>query len=151
MQRLETLPLSEAARAVGKSKTTVWKRWKKKDIQGFKNSEGEIQIYIASLCQVYKMLPSYLENHETVNVEKETIVNSKVNANSTVIPQHINDLIDALNDRIKDYEKREEEWNKQLERRDEHLSNLTSQLDNAHSRLLTYQSPKKQGWWKLWK
>lgn len=153
MKRLETLPLAEAAKAVGKSKTTIWKRWKKEDIQGFKDGNEEVQIYIASLCQVYKMLPGYLKKHETGNVEKETVVNDKVNSHSmghmSTLPNHVNDLIEALNARIKDFEKREEEWNKQLERRDEHLKSLTTQLNNAHSRLLTFQPQSKGKRWKL--
>ena len=153
MKRLETLPLAEAAKAVGKSKTTIWKRWKKEDIQGFKDNNGAVQIYIASLCQLYKMLPDYLKKHETGNVEKETVVNGQVNNRSTGqmnnLPSHVNDLIEALNARIKDFEKREEEWNKQLERRHEHLKSLTTQLNNAHNRLLTFQGHSNGKWWKI--
>ena len=44
MKRLETLSLAEAAKTVGKSKPTIWKRWKKEDIQGFKDNNGAVQI-----------------------------------------------------------------------------------------------------------
>ncbi len=100
------------------------------------------------------MLPDYLKKHETGTVEKETVVTVQVNSHSmgqiNNLSKPVNDLIEALNACIKDFEKREEEWNKQLERRDEHLKSLTTQLNNAHNRLLTSQGHSNGKWWKIY-
>lgn len=143
---METLSLKQAADAVGKTKPTILKKLQKGEIIGKKNHKNEWVVNVASLCQSYKMLPEFLEKHETVNssrtVKSETVGNTQGNDNLTHEIIELRRDVKALEQRIEDKEETIKDYKERETVNAAEKSQLAVIIEKQNARL-TYQ-PEQQ-------
>jgi len=144
---METLSLKQAADAVGKTKPTILKAIQKGKVIANKNEEGAWIVNVASLCQSYKMLPDFIQKHETGNTSQTTSSElPRTTEGNTNLTHEIIELrakVEVLSERIQDKNDSISDLKRDKERLEVQVDKFTDTINNQ-TLLLTHQNENAQ-------